>query len=479
MTVATKAEVRAPAKTPVGWRPARPLAELLIATLFLAWPAIYNGFPLLYPDSMTYLDDGRIVARAIFQHQFSLYYGMRSFFYSLAILPFHWNQSAWPIVALQCFLVAYVLRLVVRAVAPGSMQKFYLGVVCVLAVVSSVGWCASLVLPDILGSLVYLAMYLIVFARESLSRRERWSLYLIAWWGIVSHATHLMVAAALCVLLFGMLAATHQPFRRTVQTIGKVAAIVAMAAAAQVGLNAYLFGHPSLNGDRPPYLMARVIADGPGRMYLEQHCGQMNWAICSHVHQLNVDPDHFLWDPDGIWQSAPGAEQQQMLREELPLVIATFRAYPRQQLRRSAENWWEQLTTFGLNDLDPSRWLEVQFATVMPAAQGSYLRGLQARNALPLDSITSFQFVVVIAALGATAVLMFLFGRRCPPRLVWLSVVAAFVVIANAAVTGTLSMPEDRFESRVIWMVPLVAELFVLAWIDRRGKSLLVKYRRP
>ena len=419
---------------------------------------------------MTYLDDGPIVARALFQHQFAVYYGMRSFFYSLVILPFHWNRSAWPVVALQCFLVAYVLRLVFRSIASESVRKFYLGLVFVLAIVSSAGWCSSLVLPDILGSLVYLAMYLLAFARESLTRNERWSLYMIAWWGIASHASHLMVAAALCVLLLGILAVQRQPFWRVVRVSGEVAAIVALAAASQLALNAYLFGQPSLNGDRPPFLMARIIADGPGRLYLERHCGQLNWAICSHVRELDVDPDHFLWDPDGIWQSASGREQQQMLREEVPLVIATLRAYPQRQLRRSVANGWEQLVTFGLDDLDPSSWLESQFATVMPGARTNYLRGRQARNALPLGAMSWFQFAAVVGSLGVIAVLAALLGHACPARLVWLSVVVAFVVITNAAVTGVLSMPEDRFESRVIWMVPFVAELFLLAWVDSRNR---------
>src|ERR1017187_814746 len=78
---------------------------VLLGALLLAWPAFYNGFPLLYPDSMTYLGDGPVVARALFLHQFSDYYGMRSFFYSLGILPLHWNLTPWPIVALQCLLV--------------------------------------------------------------------------------------------------------------------------------------------------------------------------------------------------------------------------------------------------------------------------------------------------------------------------------------------------------------------------------------
>ena len=87
------------------------LAGVLSAALMMSWTAIYNGFPLLYPDSMTYLDDGRLVARALFQHRFSSYYGLRSLIYSLGILPFHWNVNPWPIVVLQSLITAYVLWL--------------------------------------------------------------------------------------------------------------------------------------------------------------------------------------------------------------------------------------------------------------------------------------------------------------------------------------------------------------------------------
>jgi len=40
------------------------------------------------------------------------------------------------------------------------------------------------------------------------------------------------------------------------------------------------------------------------------------------------------------------------------------------------------------------------------------------------------------------------------------------MVIANAFVTGVLSMVEDRFQSRVIWLLSLLAGLFVLDWLD-------------
>jgi hypothetical protein len=39
---------------------------LIIGTGVLCWPAFFNGLPLLYPDSMSYIGDGINVAKAFF-----------------------------------------------------------------------------------------------------------------------------------------------------------------------------------------------------------------------------------------------------------------------------------------------------------------------------------------------------------------------------------------------------------------------------
>jgi hypothetical protein len=39
---------------------------VLVGALLMTWPALYNRYPLLYPDSMSYLEDARLVARALF-----------------------------------------------------------------------------------------------------------------------------------------------------------------------------------------------------------------------------------------------------------------------------------------------------------------------------------------------------------------------------------------------------------------------------
>jgi hypothetical protein len=442
-------------------------AAVLVGTLFLAWPAFYNGFPLLYPDSMTYLGDGRVVARAIFLHQFSAFYGLRSFFYSLGILPFHWNVSPWPIVALQSLLVAWVLWLVVRSIAARRAVACYLAVVLLLGALTGVSWYSDFIMPDILGPLVYLSIYLLVFAPQTLSRAERWALYALAVWGVTAHATHLLLAGGLWLLLLVFAAIERRHFLGRMKGLVAVAAILAIAAAAQIALHGYLYGKPSLNGERPPYLMARIIADGTGRLYLQAHCPQVQWAVCNHLLQLSDDPDDFLWGPDGAFATATDDEREQMGQQEMPFVLATVRAYPREQLFKSAVNFLGQLKAFGIYGFDPSPWILDQFNEVLPKAQASYVASRQARELLPLDLMTSIQSATVFVSIGMIAASIPFLWRRCSARLVGLSVIVVAIVIANAFVAGVLSTVDDRYGCRVIWLIPLLAALFLLDWLNQ------------
>jgi len=464
MTV-TGAEGRSLGQT---WKTWPRAGVVLLGALLLAWPALYNGFPLLYPDSMTYLGDGRVVARAVFLHRLSDFYGVRSFFYSLVILPLHWNLSPWPVVALQCLLAAFVLRLVARSVAPRLTAARYLLLVLGLSLLTSVSWYADFIMPDILGPVLYLIVYLLVFAPETLPRTERWVLYPIAWWAVTSHASHLLLAGLLVVLLALYAAVAREGFRARMRALGGVAAMVALAALAQIALHGYLYGKPSLNGERPPYLMARLVADGPGRWYLEKHCPQAQWVLCDHLKELSDDPDEFLWGADGVYETLTNEEQQRLASEELPFVLATVRAYPREQLERSGANFREQLLAFGSYGFDPSPWILSEFDGVLPRARASYVQSRQARGALPLDLLAEIQYWVVVASLAAIAGLIPFLWRRHAPPLAGLAFVIGTMVVANAAVTGVLSVVDDRYECRVIWLIPLLAGAMLLDLLQRR-----------
>ncbi|MFZ0818552.1 MAG: hypothetical protein WAM91_00665 [Candidatus Acidiferrales bacterium] len=442
-------------------------AAVLVGAFLMTWPALFNRYPLLYPDSMTYIGDGRLVARALFLHKLSEYYGFRSFIYSLGIFPFHWIFNLWAVVALQALLTSYVVWLVVRSILPRQTVWCFLALCLLLSLLTSMSWFASEIMPDILGPVLYLCIFLLVFARETLSRVERGGIILIAWWGVASHATHLILAAGLCVFLALLWVLRRKSTHIRLRAVCGVAMIVLLAAAAQVALHTYLYGEPSLNGERPPFLMARVIADGPGRWYLEQHCGQVKFAICEYVHNLPNDSDEFIWGENGIWQSASEEMENRLRREEIPFVLATLRAYPRAQISKSLANFWEQLTTFGF-ELDANDWVLKEFDNVLPSGRAHYLQSRQARDAIPFDFFVIVQYCAVIASLVLIAVFTILIWRHKTSRIVGLGTVILLTVVANAFVTGALSTVEDRYQSRVIWLLPFLACVLMLDWRSRR-----------
>jgi hypothetical protein len=448
----------------------RRIPVVLLGAFLLCWPAIYNHYPLLYPDSISYLGDGHSIAYSLFVRRIPNFSGMRSEIYSVGIFPWHWNITPWGVVALQALTMAAVLWLVVRSILPRNTGFYFLGLIALLSLLTSVSWYVSLIMPDGFGAALYLCIYLLVFARETLSGLEHWAVAVIAWWSVTAHATHLLLAAGICLLLAVLLGFRWRPMLRRGRAVGEVALVVLLAAGAQVALHAYLYGEASLNGNRPPYLMARVIADGPGRLYLQQHCGQLHWAICDRVRDLPDNDDEFLWADGGVWPSASPAAQARLLEEEMPLVRATLRAYPREQIAASGRNFWQQLSDFGVDDFDNNTWMEGALDQVMPGAHAKYLRSRQAHDAVPSRLFTEVQWWVVMASALVVVASMPWLWRRGPTRLVGLTMILVPTIVANALVTAVLSTIDSRYQSRVIWLVPLLAGLLAMKAVDEWGR---------
>src|ERR1700749_2876607 len=165
----------------------------LLTLLLLVWPALINRYPLLFPDTLEYLAEGRPILRALF-HAHPAFGGMRSAIYSLGIYAFHLNRTPWPILALHAAIVAYPAYLTVRSIRTHNAFTNTLVILAALSILTSLSWYISLLMPDILGGPLYLAIYLLAFARPTLSRAEQGIVAALAIFCATSHATHLLIA---------------------------------------------------------------------------------------------------------------------------------------------------------------------------------------------------------------------------------------------------------------------------------------------
>lgn len=441
----------------------------LLTLPLLAWPALVNRYPLLFPDTLEYLAEGRPILYALFHAHHRTFGPMRSAIYPLGIYAFHLNRTPWPILALHAGIVVYIVYLTVRSIRARNALANTLLILTALSILTSVSWYITLLMPDILGGPLYLAIYLLAFARPTLSRAEQGIVAALLIFCATSHSTHLLIAIILCIFI-ALLKFLTSPWRTSAPfasrlSLTPITLVIATAILVQLTVNARLFGHASLDGNRPPYLEARLIADGPARVYLQQHCASLDWLLCRSVAQLPTNDDDFLWSDGGIWPSATPVGQRELVREELPLAIATLRAYPRQQLAISASNSWQQLTQFGLDDFDNNDYMQSNLDTVLPNARAAYDRSFQAHDAIPWRPFTIAQNITVLASILIILALLPQIIRLRNTRLLGLTFVTFTTILLNAIITGTISEVDSRYQARIVWLIPLFASLLLLARI--------------
>jgi O-antigen/teichoic acid export membrane protein len=431
----------------------RTTAAILISAALLTWPALWNGYPLVFADTGTYL------AQAI-EH----YLGWdRPVFYSLFLFPLHATLSTWPIAFVQALLAANTLHLTRRVLLPHASPWWLPALVAFLGLTSALPWLASQLMPDFLTSLLVLALALLALAPERLTRAERIWLVLFATFAIAAHQSHLPLAFALLSVLLPLrrlLGAV--PFTRA--DLARAVAPPLLATVALLSVNLAGVGRASLSPYGNVFVLARVIYDGPGLHVLQRDCPQAAWRICRFVGELPANSDDFLWRADGPVARAGGAK---LISAEADAIIGrALSTEPVTEFDAFLGNALQQLIHFGTGDgLQP--WpVEVtpKIARDFPPREfAAYSEARQTRGTLTVpDWLQSLHISVAYVGLAGSLLLLPLAIRR--RHIVAGFLVAALVaLLANATITGGLSAVHDRYQSRVAWLPPLLAILAAAA----------------
>ena len=237
-----------------------------------------------------------------------------------------------------------------------------------------------------------------------------------------------------------------------------------LGVAVSLALNLAAFGGASLTGKRYPLTLARSVAEGPGKWYLEKNCGQLKYAICEvYPNGVPGTIGSFLWGPNGVKERATPQQMDRIRAEEAEVVLAATRAYPFEELKRLGGNFARQLVLFrpGVG-LDARIVLDQDENPVLVPAQN---------DRTWVGVVGTLSIVGLIAALG------FLFIRSRTIRILQpMTGLVLCGILMNDAICVYFSGVTDRYEARVIWLIPLLA-LAVLALGGKRGAAVLVESR--
>jgi len=430
-------------------------AGFLLATLVLLWPALWNGYPIVFADSGTYL------SQAVHR-----YLGWdRPVFYSLFLLPLHLTLTTWPIVIAQALLTAAVLHLLCRVL---ECQRWVLPVLAgALALTSWLPWLICQVMPDVFTPLLVLVLCLLVLLPDRLSRAEQMGLVLLGAFMIAAQQSSVPLSLILLTVLVplrGWLGA-RTPLRWRLAVAPPLLAAVALLAANLAG-----HGRLSLSPYGNMFLLARVIYDGPGLAVLRRDCPGADWRLCPFVDRLPATSDEFLWQPDSPVVLAGG--HKAVSAEADAIIAAALRDQPTVELRALLANFGDQLQRFASGDgleawpVEVSPWIARDF----PAREwASYQAARQQRGELAMPNwLARLHRVVAPIGVGLCVALLPLALRRRLPVAGFLAAVL-LALPASALITGGLSTPHDRYQSRVMWLAPCIAILAGVTLARRRA----------
>lgn len=431
----------------------RTFAAILAGAALLAWPAFVNGYPLVFSDTGGFLH----------QTLGPLMIWDKPWIYGPMLHAFHWRVTLWLPLAAQALVVSHLLWLVARCCG-GTGPGWHLLLCLALAVTTTAPFSVALLMPDILAPVMVLALGLLGFAEDRLSRRERLWLGLLAMLAIAAHLSHLPVAGLLVWLVLLL--------RRALRPVLRVALPLLGAAALLLATNLAGHGRLALSPHGATFLLARLVADGPAARTIAAECPGAGWYLCAWAGRLPTHSDDFLWAPDSpVNRDADGNPRMlggAMLSPEAgAIVAATLRREPLAVLGHVLANGARQAVTAGAGDTLGNRHLDATVARMLAlgfpqAEQRRFATARQAGGGL-------VDLVVPLAPLHAAALLAGLLGLLwalprpgldAPVRGLVLAVLLG--VAANALATGGLSGVNPRYQARIAWLLPMLA-LVVLA----------------
>lgn len=427
------------------------------AAALLLWPALWNGYPIVFADTGTYL------SQAV--HRYAGW--DRPVFYSLFMLPLHATVTLWPVLIVQALIAAWVLRLVCRALRPDFSDIWFVFGVAALSACSWLPWLVCELMPDLFTPLLVLVLVLLGWVPDGLGRWERISLVGLATLMIACQQSSIPLACVLAVVLClcsGLVG--QRPLRRGLT----LALPPALALVALCAVNLAAHGRFAVSPFGNVFLLARVIYDGPGLTVLRRDCPQAGWRLCPFVERLPATSDEFLWAPGSPLELASGAKV--VSREAGAIIQAALIADPTGAIGGAIGNTLEQLGRFASGDgLNPwpaqvSPWIARDF----PAREfATYNAARQQTDSLtvPLWLQAVHQAAALAGVIGCVLLLPVAWVRRAPAFGFLLAVLLAIPV--SAAITGALSAPHDRYQSRIMWLAPFVGVLTLVSPRRRTG----------
>lgn len=436
------------------------IAAHVLGSVALAWLALVNGFPMIFSDSGGYLAVGTELK----------YLNDRPVSYGLLIAPFTHLLGLWGAVVLQAIAASWLVGEVLVAVTNRRSPVALFLILVALAGASSLPWFVGQIMPDLATSLIALTLYLMLFAPRT--GWNAWFKFGLLTGLIMLHLSHIPIAAAL-IGMAGLLLLWRAGWRSMLLRVGPAFAALVIAVAGLCSVTYLAAGvfRPSLESEK--FLVAKTFDSGLGQPVLNHLCTTEKWRLCK-VRGFAADPRRALQGQDYLWAAdspRPALDKSDTVglrAEEGAFARRVLYEDPMGALRVAARSWRDQLVQAraadGMTAYSAQTSVFKQIHKHFPYGSVAFDESRQERGDLQSLAIVPDRLLALLVML-LTPFIVRSAIKQCDQRMTALVLTVLGAIVANAAVCGILSGPVDRYQSRVLWLLPLLGLIAITKYI--------------
>jgi hypothetical protein len=441
------------------------LATIVALTVLLLLPALFNGYPILFPDTADYL----------LRSQTLIPSPLRALGYALWLRLAGGGTSLWlPVIAQSLLLAALVWR-TVRIFGRPRLGAA-LGAALIMVVVTSIGWVSSKAMPDVFVATVILGVYLTACHWTALGIGGRALAIAAVAIGATMHLTNALVGAAAlgAILVLRWEDRADRAARRA--WVGAALLLVAATIGTRVYENVRR-EDAKLPFNGSVFVLSHLVETGLAQQLLQERCATEQFALCPVRDTLTRDAEMFVWRPENSPRWFVLHDDPALIREETTHILGGIVRHHPLALASSIVGYTaRQLFSFRVNDeiwrhrnrTEVHRVIGLMYPSQLPVQE----RARQQENTLRLPWTP---LVHLIAFLAAAAISLVLLRRERLAHRIQAANAAGFHVIvwvtllANAAICANLASVFSRYQSRVSWLLPFAV---VISLLERSQSTL-------
>jgi hypothetical protein len=418
----------------------------LLGALFLMLDAFYNGYPIVYSDTSTYLASGFHLETPV----------DRPITYGLFIRITSINGiSLWLTIFCQSLILSYLLFLFMEQfVGEKFTIKYGLLLILLISLFTGSSWTSSQLMADIFTPIAALSLALILFG--NLKKSTQISLIALYVISICMHIGHVLFFGILLITVLGLKKWFFE--KDYLPDLYKKLSILFVLTLASI-----LTMGSAISKSKDVFMMGAMVEQGITKQYLDEYCGTKQYKICQYKDSLPKTFNAFVWDTNSVFYKTGGWAAENR-KEYNDIIMSTFKKpkYIFLHIAASLKATLTQLASFAIADgngifLNGTE-LYARITKFVGRETKIYSESRQNRGEFLFVSIPNklYNSIVFISALLLLLLLVF-YSNRLNKNFKRVAFFTLIAIVINAWDSGTFSCVADRFGCKMMWLLPLLA----------------------